>query len=192
MAPVSWSMYAQKLINRQERKGRPSTSSGRTVVGKLSEERFGGRGLGVLLARAFRGRFPKVRHGNPDGEDRSMMRAGAGNHFIDGGAETAGSGQFLQRRLGMFGGPNLLVEIRAPGPQDKLLGDGEAPVEQQRADERFRDVADDILALRGMIVARLTAKLDQRGHPKLTADFRTGFARHESVVAPRQLAFRLL
>ena len=68
----------------------------------------------------------------------------------------------------------------------------EPAVEEKRADQRLDDVADDIVALAGAVLAGLLAEPDERRNADLAADLGASFAVDQRVVALRQIAFGLV
>ncbi len=68
----------------------------------------------------------------------------------------------------------------------------ESAVEEKCADQRLDDVADDIVALAGAVLARLLAEPDERRNAELAADLGASLAGDQGVVALRQIAFGLV
>jgi len=83
------------------------------------------------------------------------MRLPEGTVALSVGGEVPRRGKFLKRRLRVLRRPALHFQVRLPHSQDELLGNFEAAIEEQRADQRLHDVAHDIVALAGAIFARL-------------------------------------
>ena len=74
---------------------------------------------------------------------------------------------------------------------DEGFGAAEPGVEVERADQRLDDVADDIVAEVGVVLARLLAEADVARQVDRAADFGAGLARDEGIVAAAHLAFGL-
>src|SRR5688500_18306299 len=89
----------------------------------------------------------------------------------------------------MLGRALLVTDIIRPREADEILGSIEARFEEQGADQRFDDVADDIVALGSPVLARLLAEPDVAGNAKLAADLGAGLARYKRIEALRHLAF---
>src|SRR5436305_696345 len=92
----------------------------------------------------------------------------------------------MRRRLALLG------QVRLPGLRDEPLRRFEAAVEQKRADQRFDDVADDILALARAVVARLLGEAYERRNPDRAPDVGAGLARDKHIVPARKIAFGLV
>ena len=75
----------------------------------------------------------------------------------------------------------LVVDVRCPGGADEGLRGIEPGIEEQRPDQRLDDVADDIVALRGAVLAGLLAEPDVGGNTERPADLGAGLARHQGV-----------
>ena len=77
--------------------------------------------------------------------------------------------------------------------QDEALRSLDPAVEEQRADQRLDDVADDIVALARAVLARLLAEPDQRRNADLAADSRRrSRGRPSHCSGLRQIAFGLV
>ena len=85
----------------------------------------------------------------------------------------------------------LLGEKRLPGFKDEALRRFEAAIDKQRADERFDDIPDDIVALCRAVLTRLLAEPHHLWNAEFAPDIGAGLARDEHVVAARQIAFGL-
>jgi len=92
----------------------------------------------------------------------------------------------------MLGRLPLLSEVWFPQAHYEALRRLGSAVDQQRSDQRLDHVADDILALARSVLSRLLPQLNDRGHAELAADLGAGLARDEHIVAPRQIALRLI
>src|SRR5207237_10868936 len=105
---------------------------------------------------------------------------------------TARRGELLKRGLGVLRRLALLGQVWLPGFQDEPLRRFEAAVEQQSADQRLNDVADDILALARAVVARLLGEAHERRNADLAPDAGPGPARDPAVVPARTIASGVL
>ena len=83
----------------------------------------------------------------------------------------------------------LAGEVGFPKLEDEAFGRIDSAVEKKRADQRFDDVADDILALAGAVLAGLLAEADEGGNADLAADVGAGVAVDQRMVAAREIAF---
>jgi len=82
-------------------------------------------------------------------------------------------------------------EIRFPQLQDESFRRLEAAVEEQRTDQCLDDIADDILALAGAVLACLLAEANEGGDSDLAAVLGAGFAVDERVIALGKIALGL-
>src|SRR3954467_4848660 len=90
-----------------------------------------------------------------------MVSAGAGDDFISGSFHAARSRQLLQRRFRMLRRALLSRQIVGPQLQNESFGGFHSAVEIKRADERFDDITNHIVALSRTVVARLLSQADQ-------------------------------
>src|SRR5512135_2726474 len=91
----------------------------------------------------------------------------------------------------MFGRLALLGEVGLPDARDEPFSGVQATVDYEGANQRLDHVANHILALACAILAGLLAKMHKRWNSKLAADLGTCFARHQHIVAAREIAFGL-
>ena len=88
-------------------------------------------------------------------------------------------------------GALLVVEERRPVRANERLGAVKPGVEVERADQGLDHVADDIVAERSLILARLLAEADVARQVDRAADLGAGLARDEGIVTAAHLAFGL-
>src|SRR5689334_17736312 len=99
--------------------------------------------------------------------------------------------KLLKSRLGVLWSAALNREIRFPQPQDETFSRFEAAVQEQSTDQRLDDIADDILALAGAVLACLLAEANEGGDSDLAAVLGAGFAVDERVIALGKVALGL-
>src|SRR5260221_358092 len=110
---------------------------------------------------------------------------------ITGRREGGGGGEVGGRRLGRLGGRPLFGDVGLPQAKDKALSGFHPAIEEQCPDQRLDHVADDIVAFGGAVLARLLAEPDQGRDANLAPILGARDAIDETVVALREIAFRL-
>ena len=89
-----------------------------------------------------------------------MIGAGAVDQGIFGRAPPVARGPFLQRGLGVLGPACIALHRIGPQGADQIPRVIETCLAQLRAEQRFHHIAEDIVAVRRAIVARLAAQAD--------------------------------